>query len=165
MSLARRVFGLLLAVTVPTVFLSWLLSFNKIKKRINGRIWCSDVEQVVFDVNVTSRSGSTTYYSDRLLCRNDDLLVRTIGDLRMLATTIAVSFAISLLLLALLVASLWTYSKLRRRATWLLEGRFVAGRPRSDACSDHSCICSNERRSDRETCICENPTIAPIYRL
>ena len=115
--LARRVFGLLLAVTVPTVFLSWLLSFDAIKKRISGRIWCSDVDQVVFDLNVTSRSGSTTYYSDRLLCRNDGVLVRTIGDARMLATTIAVSFAISLLLLALLVAGLWTYSKLRRRAT------------------------------------------------
>ena len=40
--LASRALALLLGLAVPTGFFSWLLGFDAIKKRINGRLWCSD---------------------------------------------------------------------------------------------------------------------------
>ena len=111
---ASRALALLLGLGVPTGFLTWLLSFDAIKKRINGRLWCSDADTIVFQVNV-SRSGSSSRYSDELLCRKDGTLVRTIGDLRMTTTTIGISFAITVLLVGLLVVCLLTLSRFRRR--------------------------------------------------
>ena len=112
--LASRALAIVLGLALPTGFFSWLLGFDPIKKRINGRLWCSDADTIVFQVNV-SRSGSSSRYSDELLCRKDGTLVRTIGDLRMTATTIGISFAISLVLFSLLVVCLLTYARLRRR--------------------------------------------------
>ena len=112
--LASRALAIVLGLALPTGFFSWLLGFDPIKKRINGRLWCSDADTIVFQVKV-KRSGSTSYYTDKLLCRKDGALVRTIGDLRMTATTIGISFAISLVLFSLLVVCLWTYARLRRR--------------------------------------------------
>lgn len=80
--------GLVLGLALPTGFFAWVLGFDAIKKRINGRLWCSDADKIVFDVNVVS-SGATTRYSDTLTCRKDGGVVRTIGDLPMTATTIA----------------------------------------------------------------------------
>ncbi len=112
--LASRALALLLGLALPTAFFSWLLGFDAIKKRINGRLWCSDADTIVFDVKVRS-SGGATRYTDKLLCRKDGALIRTIGDLRMTTTTVGVSFGISVLLVGLLVVCLWTYARLRRR--------------------------------------------------
>lgn len=91
-----------------------MLGVDAIKKRINGRLWCSDADQTVFDVKVRS-SGGATRYSDTLLCRKDGVVFSTIGDARMTGTTVGVALVVSVLLLVLLVGSLWTYSRLRRR--------------------------------------------------
>lgn len=110
----RRVFGLALGLALPTGVLSWVFGFDVIKKRINGRLWCAKADQTVFDVNVRS-SGGATRYSDTLQCRKDGVVIGTIGDVRMTATTIGAAFVVSMVLLGLLVAVLWTYSKLRHR--------------------------------------------------
>ena len=112
--LASRALALLLGLAVPTGFFSWLLGFDAIKKRINGRLWCSDADTIAFQVKVT-RSGSSSRYSDKLVCRKDGAVMRTIGDLKMTATTIGISFAITLLLVGLLVVCLLTLSRFRRR--------------------------------------------------
>ncbi len=111
---AGRALALLLGLGVPTGFLTWLLSFDAIKKRINGRLWCSDADTIVFQVKVT-RSGGLSRYTDKLLCRKDGTVVRTIGNLKMTATTIGISFAITVLLVGFLVVCLLTLSRLRRR--------------------------------------------------
>ena len=111
---ASRALALLLGLGVPTGFLSWLLGFDAIKKRINGRLWCSDADTIVFQVKVR-RSGGSSRYTDKLLCRKDGTVVRTIGNLQMTITTIGISFAITVLLVGLLVVCLVTLSWLRRR--------------------------------------------------
>ena len=112
--LARRAVGLVLGLALPTAFLAWVLGFDAIKKRINGRLWCSGADDVVFDVKVRS-SGSATRFTDKLVCKKNGGVVRTVGDLRMTTTTIAIAFGISLLLLGLLVVTLSAYARLRRR--------------------------------------------------
>ncbi len=112
--LASRALALLLGLGVPTGFLTWLLSFDAIKKPINGRLWCSDADTIVFQVKVT-RSGGSSRYTDKLLCRKDGTVARTIGNLQMTATTIGISFAITVLLVGLLVVCLLTLSRFRRR--------------------------------------------------
>lgn len=112
--LGRRAVGLVLGLALPTAFFTWVFGFDALKKRINGQVWCSDADEIVFDVRLTS-SGSSTRISDTLLCRQDGAIVRTIGDARMTATNIGVAFGLSLLLLGLLVLVLWSFSRLRRR--------------------------------------------------
>lgn len=112
--LVRRAVGLVLGLALPTAVLAWVLGLDAIKQRINGRLWCSDADETAFEVKVRS-SGRATRFSDRLLCRKDGALIRTIGDLRMTTTTLGIAFGISLLLLGLLVVGLWTYGRLRRR--------------------------------------------------
>ena len=112
--LASRALALLLGLGVPTGFLTWLLSFDAIKKPINGRLWSSDADTIVFQVKVT-RSGGSSRYTDKLLCRKDGTVARTIGNLQMTATTIGISFAITVLLVGLLVVCLLTLSRFRRR--------------------------------------------------
>jgi hypothetical protein len=111
--LVQRASGLLFGLALPTGFLTWVLGFDAIKQRINGRVWCRDAREIVFDVTVRS-SGSTSRISDALVCRKDGTVLRTIGDVQMMATNIGVAFAISLVLLLLLFVGLKIYSWLRR---------------------------------------------------
>lgn len=111
--LGRRLTGLVLGLALPTAFFTWVLGFDELKKRVNGRVWCADADEVVFDVTLTS-SGSSTRISDSLQCQKDGVVVRTISDVRMMATNIGVAFLIGLALLGLLVGCLWIYARLRR---------------------------------------------------
>jgi hypothetical protein len=106
--------GLVIGLALPTAFFTWVLGFDELKKRVNGRVWCADADDVVFDVTLTS-SGSSTRISDTLLCQSDGVVVRTVSNTRMMVTNIGVAFVVSLALLLVLAACLWVYSRLRRR--------------------------------------------------
>jgi hypothetical protein len=112
--LARRLTGLVVGLALPTAFFTWVLGFDELKKRVNGRIWCAGADDVALDVALTS-SGSSTRIADTLVCQADGVVVRTVSNARMMATNIGVAFVISLTLLLLLAGCLWVYSRLRRR--------------------------------------------------
>lgn len=112
--LGRRLTGLVIGLALPTAFFTWVLGFDELKKRVNGRVWCAGADDVALDVALTS-SGSSTRISDTLLCQDDGVIVRTVSNARMMATNIGVAFVISLALLLVLAGCLWVYSRLRRR--------------------------------------------------
>ena len=116
--LGRRIvnplLGLVLGLALPTGGLAWVFGFDPIKKRINGRLWCSTADELAFVVKVKS-TGRGTAYSDNLVCRKSGAVLRTLSDPLMSATIIGAAFLVSLIALLALGVALNTYGKLRRR--------------------------------------------------
>lgn len=110
----RRLLAVVFGLAAPTGLLAWVLGFDPIKRRVNGRLWCSTADEVLLEVHV-KRSGASTRYTDELVCRTNGTVVRTVRDLPMMATTVGVAFVISLLLFLLLVIGLRMYASVRRR--------------------------------------------------
>ena len=112
----RAGLGLTLGLLVPTYFIGRVFSLGWLNTAINRRVWCSDAtsaERLRLDV---SRSASGVRYNTVVVCRRGVETVRTLGQVRLDVTGWTLAFVASLLLMVLFVASLWAWSKLRKRS-------------------------------------------------